>query len=202
MSFSSGTRNVVAEAGMWLAAAVIMALSIVYFEDLKGIFAIGLKSAHTQVAGDTNAGQPRTALVGTGAPNTGSAQPSLSFGKVVELGAGPNGHFFADARVNGRRIRVMVDTGASLVALSYEDAADAGIYVTPSDFKYRVSTANGTGRIALVTLDQVAIDGITVYDVRAAVGERGALTTTLLGMSFLSRLKRTEMRNGRLVLEN
>lgn len=186
---------------MWLAAAVIMALSIVYFEDLKGIFAIGLKSAHTQVAGDTNAGQPRTARA-TGAPKTGSAQPSLSFGKVVELGAGPNGHFFADARVNGRPIRVMVDTGASLVALSYEDAADAGIYVTPSDFKYRVSTANGTGRIALVTLDQVSIDGITVYDVRAAVGERGALTTTLLGMSFLSRLKRTEMRNGRLVLEN
>lgn len=201
MSFSSGTRNVVAEAGMWLAAAVIMALSIVYFEDLKGIFAIGLKSAHTQVADHTSAGKPRTASP-VGSANTGSTQATLSFGKVVELDAGPNGHFFADARVNGRRIRVMVDTGASLVALSYEDAADAGIYVRPSDFKYSVATANGTGRIALVTLDQVSIDGVTVYDVRAAVSERGALTTTLLGMSFLSRLRRTEMRNGRLVLEN
>jgi aspartyl protease family protein len=195
LSFSSGTRNVVAEAGMWLAAAIIMALSIIYFKELKGIFGIALKSAHTQVAQPASAKQP---------PATPAQPPraSLSFGNVVELAAGPNGHFFAEAKINGRYIRVMVDTGASMVALSHEDATSAGIFVRPSDFKYRVSTANGPARIAIVNLDQVSIEGITVYDVRAAVGERGALRTTLLGMSFLSKLKRTEMRDGRLVLEN
>jgi aspartyl protease family protein len=195
VSISSGTRNVVAEAGMWLAAAIILALSIVYFEELKGVFGVALKSAHTQVAAPARpTPQPANPV--------SSPKTPLSFGNIVELAAGPNGHFFADADVNGRRIRVMVDTGASLVALSHEDASRAGIYVRPSDFKYRVSTANGPARIAIVKLDRVSIEGITVYDVRAAVGERGALRTTLLGMSFLSKLKRTEMRNGRLVLEN
>lgn len=195
MSISSGTRNVVAEAGMWLAAAIILALSIVYFKELKGVFGVALKSAHTQVA---TPAQPTPQPANPVSP----PKTPLSFGNIVELAAGPNGHFFADADVNGRRIRVMVDTGASLVALSHEDASRAGIYVRPSDFKYRVSTANGPARIAIVKLDRVSIEGITVYDVRAAVGERGALRTTLLGMSFLSKLKRTEMRNGRLVLEN
>ena len=104
----------------------------------------------------------------------------------VALRAGPHGHFHANAEINGRRIEVMVDTGASLVALTFEDASRAGIYVRDSDFTQRVRTANGIARVAPVTLDRVSIGDITVRNVPASVSERGKLGTTLLGMSFLS----------------
>ena len=82
----------------------------------------------------------------------------------------------------------MVDTGASLVALTYEDASRAGIYVRDRDFTQLVRTANGIARVAPVTLDRVSIGDITVRNVPASVSERGMLGTTLLGMSFLKRL--------------
>jgi aspartyl protease family protein len=126
---------------------------------------------------------------------------SASGSRVVQLKAGPHGHFFSRIQVNGRGVDAMVDTGASIVALTFEDAERAGIHVRDPDFTHRVSTANGVARVALVTLDTVAIEDITVHDVRAAVAERGKLTKTLLGMSFLSKLSRTEMSRGTLVLE-
>jgi aspartyl protease family protein len=94
----------------------------------------------------------------------------------------------------------MVDTGASMVALTYEDAERAGVRLKPSDFTQSVSTANGMARFALVRLDRVTIGNITVRDVKAGVAERGRLSITLLGMSFLSRLERVDMRSGTLVL--
>ena len=200
MSLSSGTRTALAEASIWLVAATIMVASIVYFDELKGVFGAALKTAHVQT---TSQKQHSRASAGTHTPQpTRATKPSLSAANTVELSAGPNGHFYADAKINGRSIRVMIDTGASLVALSHEDAQRAGIYVKHSDYKYRVSTANGPARIAIVNLERISINGITVYDVRAAVGERGAMHTTLLGMSFLSKLRRTEMRGSRLILEN
>jgi aspartyl protease family protein len=95
----------------------------------------------------------------------------------------------------------MVDTGASIVALTHEDARNTGVHIRDSDYKHRVSTANGIARVALVTLDTLALDDIVVRDVRAAVAEPGKLTKTLLGMSFLGQLRRTEMSGGVLVLE-
>ena len=83
----------------------------------------------------------------------------------------------------------MVDTGASQVALTFEDASRAGIYVRDRDFTQQVRTANGVARVAPVTLDRVSIGDITVRDVPASVSERGMLGTTLLGMSFLKRLE-------------
>ena len=94
----------------------------------------------------------------------------------------------------------MVDTGASIVALTFEDAERAGLYIRDSDYTHRVNTANGLARIAPVTLDRVAIGEIMVRNVPAAVSEPGKLTTSLLGMSFLSRLQRVDMRRGVLVL--
>lgn len=115
--------------------------------------------------------------------------------------AGKYGHFEADAEINGRDIGVMVDTGASLVALTYDDAERAGIYVHPSDFTHRAQTANGIARVAPVTISRIRIGDITVRDVPAVVSERGASERTLLGMSFLGRLSRVEMRGSTLVLE-
>ncbi len=128
-------------------------------------------------------------------------EPRASAGRTVELKAGPHGHFYSSIRVNGRAVEAMVDTGASIVALTFEDAASAGIHIRDPEFTHRVSTANGVARVAMITLDSVAINDITVRNVRAAVAERGKLSKTLLGMSFLGQLSRTEMTRGVLVLE-
>ncbi|KAB2940853.1 MAG: TIGR02281 family clan AA aspartic protease [Hyphomicrobium sp.] len=132
------------------------------------------------------------------------AQPggkTASLGSIVEIEAEKNGHFNTEADINGRPIEVMIDTGATMVALSYEDAERAGLMLNDKDFTRAVSTANGVARVAPVTLDRVSIGSITVRDVPAAVAERGRLKTSLLGMSFLSRLSRFDMRSGRLVLQ-
>ena len=88
-----------------------------------------------------------------------------------------------------------------MVALSYEDAERAGIFVRPSDFTARVRTANGIAKFAPITLDSVSIGDITLHDVEAAVSEPGRMGTTLLGMTFIGRLGRAEMSNGVLVLQ-
>jgi aspartyl protease family protein len=88
-----------------------------------------------------------------------------------------------------------------MVALSYEDTERAGIYLSDSDFTRAVSTANGVARVAPVTLSRVTIGDITVRNVPAAVAEPGRLKTSLLGMSFLSKLSRFDMRSGRLVMQ-
>lgn len=120
---------------------------------------------------------------------------------TVALPAGAYGHFQTEAEINGRTIGVMVDTGASLVALTYDDARRAGIYVNPADFTGIAQTANGTARVAPVTISRIEIGDITVRNVAGVVSERGKSDRTLLGMSFLGRLSRVEMRSGTLVLQ-
>ena len=134
------------------------------------------------------------------ARTTASPKPA-TIGSVVEIEAGGNGHFNTEADVNGRAIDVMIDTGATMVALSYEDAEHAGILLNDNDFTQSVSTANGIARVAPVTIDRISIGDITVRNVPAAVTERGRLKTSLLGMSFLRRLSRFDMRSGRLVMQ-
>lgn len=120
---------------------------------------------------------------------------------TVSLPAGAYGHFETAAEINGRTIDVMVDTGATLVALSYDDARRAGIYVNPGDFTGVAQTANGTARVAPVTISRIEIGDITVRNVAGVVSERGKSERTLLGMSFLGRLSRVEMQAGTLVLQ-
>jgi aspartyl protease family protein len=120
---------------------------------------------------------------------------------TVSIPAGDYGHFETEAEINGRPVDVMIDTGASLVALTYDDAAHLGIYVNANDFTHIAKTANGTARVAPVTISRISIGDITVRDVPAVVSERGKSERTLLGMSFLGRLSRVEMRDGTLVLQ-
>jgi aspartyl protease family protein len=119
----------------------------------------------------------------------------------VSIPAGDYGHFRTEAEINGRSIDVMVDTGASLVALTQEEAIRLGIYVRPDVFTHTAKTANGTARVAPVTISRITIGDITVRNVPAVVSERGKSDQTLLGMSFLGRLSRVEMRGGTLVLQ-
>ena len=132
-------------------------------------------------------------------PTASPAAASLANGREV-LDAHADGHYYARAEINGRPLNVMVDTGASMVALTYEDAERAGLRLRPSDFTARVGTANGIAAVAPVTLDRVTIGRITVRNVEAAVTERGRMDKTLLGMSFLSRLDRVDISSGRLLL--
>jgi aspartyl protease family protein len=95
----------------------------------------------------------------------------------------------------------MVDTGASVIALTASAAATLGIHPTQRDFAAEVRTANGAVRAAPVRLDMVEIGDLVVRDVAAVVLPDEALSENLLGLSFLSRLRRFEYSDGKLVLE-
>jgi len=98
------------------------------------------------------------------------------------------GHYLADVIVDGSPISMMVDTGATTIALSYEDAERVGLNPQTLDFSAIVMTANGPARSAYVTLPQISIGSIERTNVRAGVAERGKLDKSLLGMNFLSTL--------------
>jgi aspartyl protease family protein len=111
------------------------------------------------------------------------------------------GHFSTDGRVDGRRIDFMVDTGASVIALTESSAAKVGIRPSRSDYTSPVSTANGVVKGARTRLASVDIGGLEVRDVEAMVLPDNVLSENLLGLSYLSRLRRFEYANGKLVLE-
>jgi aspartyl protease family protein len=104
--------------------------------------------------------------------------------------SGLDGHFSINAEVNGETVRTIFDTGASAVVLTHADAVKAGIDTDALRYDIPVQTANGTGRAAGVTLDSIEVGGISRSRIRAFVAERGALDTSLLGMSFLGTLSR------------
>jgi aspartyl protease family protein len=179
----------------WLTAALSTAVALVYFTEIKDLTRglIGLPA-------------PSQATMASARPSgrfveSARASPAAR-GRIVELRAGAHGHYYATAEINGRSVDVLVDSGASIIALSWEDAQRAGLFIRDSDFTHRVSTANGIARVAPVTLDRVSIGDIMVRDVQAAVTEPGAMTKSLLGMSFLSRLQRIDIRSGVLILQD
>jgi aspartyl protease family protein len=136
----------------------------------------------------------RTTPSGTAVPVAANGLPTNS----LVYTANQQGHVILDAVVNGAAVRLMVDTGASLVILTRQDAHAAGI--APSELVYssRASTANGAARMAPVTLREIRIGQLSIYDVPAAVLEN--LNISLLGMSFLTRLQGYEMRDGKLTI--
>jgi aspartyl protease family protein len=191
MALSAGTRQAVGMAAAWVMVASSAAFSLLYFSEIKDV-ARGVLGLPAPAA-------MREAAVKRG--NRRAEVASTPRGRVVEIKAGAHGHYYASAEINGRPINVLVDSGASIVALTYDDASRAGVYVRDSDYTQQVSTANGLARVAPVVLARISIGDITVRDVPAAVTEPGSLGTTLLGMSFLSRLQRVDMRAGTLVLQ-
>lgn len=124
-----------------------------------------------------------------------------SLAAVTELKANRGGHFITEADINGAAIEVLVDTGATVVALSYEDAQVAGLRPGNLEFNVPVSTANGIAMAARVKIDRISIDGIEVENVEGMVAQEGALQGTLLGMSFLSRLASFKVEDGILYLK-
>jgi aspartyl protease family protein len=136
-------------------------------------------------------------------PRVATAAPvQSSSGRTVSIGRDHRGHFQANGRVDGRSVSFMVDTGASVIALTEREAARLGIRPVRNDYTAQVRTANGSVRAAPVTLSSVDIGGLVVRDVQALVVPGKALGENLLGLSYLTRLKRFEYANNKLVLEN
>jgi aspartyl protease family protein len=128
-------------------------------------------------------------------------QPSPAGGRSLSIPGDARGHFQAEGRIEGQRINFMIDTGASVIALNEKSAARFGLRPTRGDYNAIVSTANGTIKAARTRLAAVELGGLVVRDVDAMVLPDEALSENLLGLSFLSKLKRFEYAGGRLVLE-
>jgi aspartyl protease family protein len=126
---------------------------------------------------------------------------AASVGRTLNIPRDARGHFETEGRINGQPIDFMVDTGASTIALNETSAASFGLRPSPGDYKVSVSTANGTVKAARTQIDMVDLGGLVVRDVDALVLPDDALSENLLGLSFLSRLKRFEYANGTMVLE-
>ena len=106
------------------------------------------------------------------------------------LTANVKGHFYVDGQVNGRSVRFVVDTGATLVSIPASEARRLSIDYQKGQ-KALMRTANGNATGYLIRLDTVSVGGITIYGVDAVVMEGNGLASTLLGMSFLNRMNMT-----------
>jgi aspartyl protease family protein len=124
----------------------------------------------------------------------------LGSGRAVEIARAHQGDFNIRGEVNGTRVAMLVDTGASSVVLTAEAAKAAGLPVELLKFDVPIETANGRGKAASVVLDKIAVGNIQERRVPALVTAPGDLKTSLLGMSFLSRLESFEVRGERLVM--
>jgi aspartyl protease family protein len=146
------------------------------------------------------ASEPAAAKTLTTPASASRPQTSASGGTFTVRRDG-RGHFKVEARVDGRRMDFMVDTGATVIAIPEREAARLGIHPARREYTAQMNTANGTILAAPVQLAMVEVGNITVRNVRAVVMPDAALSENLLGMSFLSRLRKFEMADGRLLLE-
>jgi clan AA aspartic protease (TIGR02281 family) len=113
---------------------------------------------------------------------------------------GNDGSFAFDAVVNGSHVRMLFDTGATVVGLRAEDAERLGISANNLTYSAKIKTANGTAEVAPVTIDTMIIGNITLRRVSGFVAKEGALPQNLLGQTFLARLSGFNVENNLLIL--
>ncbi|WP_167591891.1 retropepsin-like aspartic protease family protein [Jiella endophytica] len=127
-------------------------------------------------------------------------RPAPALMRETRIPGDRSGHFRANAVMNGRSVPVIVDTGASTVALDEDTARNLGIRLAASDFVYPVQTANGVTRAAKAEIREIAVGTVSVRNVEAMVIRDAALPQSLLGMSFLQRLAGYSVEDGALTL--
>lgn len=120
-------------------------------------------------------------------------------GSATSISKSPDGHFWTEARVNSGSIKFLVDTGASVVALTPLDAQLAGVNLQTLKYTSPINTASGQVMAAPVTLSVVSVGNVSVRNVRAVVISKG-LPHSLLGMSYLGELQTVEATRGMLIL--
>ena len=178
---SSGTNVVLV--GVGLIAAAFLAPS---FHKKDGVMTSS--DAPEQVSYEEGGGKP-----GAGSPAGSPAGNGYASRELVRAG---DGHFYADAQVNGAMIPFMVDTGASMVALTPADAQRAGIAL-PSE-RATARSAGGEVEVIPVMVDRIAIGPLEARNVRGAVA--GQLPVSLLGQSYLQQIGAVEIHGDRMTL--
>lgn len=137
------------------------------------------------------------------APMVTEAKRDSSGNVSVTLRRAADSHFYADARINGKMTRVMVDSGASLVALRRRDAEAMGIDVEGLPIAGEARTAGGVVPMRVLTLDEVDIGGIRERNVKAAIvdlPDDQDMPAALLGQSYLARLESVEIKGDEMVI--
>ena len=130
-------------------------------------------------------------------PQSDNTAPAI--GQPASIAKSDDGHYWAEAAVNGEEVRFLVDTGASAVALTQDDALRLGFDPKTLNYAFTVTTASGQARAAEVKLNTVAVAGAEVDNVDAYVIESG-LKQSLLGMTYLGRLSQFEATKSALIL--
>jgi aspartyl protease family protein len=171
-SYGGGAGNMARDVVTWIALGLGLVTLYAYKDELMPIAA--------RVVGEL---VPGTAM---------TVEESAGGLTEVRLRRRLNGHFTANVEVNGTPVSMIVDTGATSIVLRPQDARKAGIDVDALTFRVPVLTANGRTMAARVRLEMVGIGPLDRQKVEALVAQPGALTQSLLGMSFLSRLRSYE----------
>lgn len=162
---------------------------------IAGGLVIGLSAPFGQVS-DAPVEPPKAEKGARKAP--ASPPPAARWGGETRLAREANGHFYAAAQVNGQPTRLVVDTGASTVALTVEDARRAGIMVDPSRFAVIGSGASGPVRGHEINIARIAVDGREVRNLGGVVLE--GLEMSLLGQTYLSELEEVRMSGTEMIL--
>ena len=137
---------------------------------------------------------------GTGPVAAPERPPVAVSARNVVLVKAANGHFATPGSADGRTVDFLVDTGATVVVLTSETALRLGFHAKPSDYTQTMTTANGSLGMAPMTIKELRLGQIAVNNVQAAVAPPGKLNVNLLGMSFLSRLRKFEFSGDQLIL--
>ncbi len=125
---------------------------------------------------------------------------SPGWAREVVLHRSSDRHFYAEAKINGKSIRFLVDTGSSAVALTPEDARKLGIAVSPAEYELLGQGASGIVRGKYVEVDSIEVGGISQEDVEVAVVEGASIS--LLGQPFLEELDEIVIRKDVMLLRS
>jgi aspartyl protease family protein len=167
-------------------------MSLVWLAALAGLLALCAPREH----GLTLTGHDEV----TAAAPAHAPQATIAWlGDRTVLDRQADGHFYADAEVAGMPVHFLVDTGASVIALTADDAASAGLEWTDDDLRYVGQGASGAIYGVPVTLDDVSLGGFRGEGVEAVIVPRG-LTVSLLGQSFLSRVPKLDIAGDKMTL--
>jgi aspartyl protease family protein len=143
---------------------------------------------------------PAQTIAAPAKANVALSPPAQSDAAEASIDADGGGQYATEVYINGAPVRMLVDTGATMVVISYQTASRIGLQVLNADYTGRAQTANGVAAVAPVTLREVTIGPIYLGDVKALVAAPDAGAVDLLGMSFLKRLASVEQRSGKLIL--
>lgn len=175
--FSTALKQIAA----WLAIILVLVTGYTYRHDLAGV--------KDRVMANLIPGSTRNVVSADGS-------------QEVLIARTNSGHFATNVSVDGQSISMLVDTGASSIVLSHEDAKRVGIDVDALNYSIRVSTANGTTTAAPIRLSEVSIGSISRRNVSALVSREGAMDGSLLGMTFLSTLSAVQIKTDELRLRD